>query len=66
MELNKKEEVFKVPAGHFVLWDDKLLHSSYPNKTRDIKFAIYISFTKHVKTFQTDGIRIESFLSGKL
>jgi len=65
MELNKKEEIFKVPSGYFVIWSDKLLHSSYPNKTQDIKFALYLSWCRKVDCVLSDQMRAESYLTGK-
>ena len=62
--LSGQEIEITVPAGHLVIWDEKMLHSSYPNKTKDVKFAFYITYHRNIECKQTDIDRIRSYLTG--
>jgi len=53
-----------VKAGNMIIWNDKLLHSSYPNKTKDIKFAYYITYDRKENIRQPKEDRIRSYLTG--
>ena len=64
LKLCQKEQKIPVPAGHMIIFNNKLLHSSYPNKTKDIKFAYYISYDRRENIKQPKEDRIRSYLTG--
>ncbi len=42
--LKKQEKPIRVPAGSLVVWNDRLLHASYPNATQKIRYALYLTY----------------------
>lgn len=63
-QLCAKEQFIKVPPGYMVIWDSKILHSSHPNKTKDIKIAYYLSYCRSERCLQDNNDRVRSFLTG--
>ena len=64
LKLSSLEQHIKVPAGCIVIFNNKLLHSSHPNKTKDIKFAYYVSYDRRENIKQDKQDRIKSYLTG--
>ncbi len=65
LQLGAREQRFTVPPGHMIIWDSKVLHASYPNKTKDIKLAYYITYCIADRCLQPQEDRIQSYLTGQ-
>jgi len=64
LKLCDKEQKIKVPAGSIIIFNNKLLHSSHPNRTKEIKFAYYISYDRRENIKQSKEDRIRTYLTG--
>ena len=65
LNLEEQLETIQVPKGSLLIWSENLWHASKPNKSDQIRFALYYGFCPRNLSCMSSDERLESYITGR-